>query len=226
MGKFLPFWTLATSNKPVAEIIDSDNNFDWYRINLINDEFFFISENNQGAVYRIKDGIAKKHRGKTRIYQFLADKLNPIDPRIIPEVEHWCKKHKLPELLPIMLEINKDEMIAKLGNITANEIINDSIPARSHMAFANFQAVDPVHIFNFYVTLKNAGKHADKLKSHKVAPKMEAKFALALILGGAVAFVVIMSFMLNSGVTLDSITPKFLKGEFVLGIKTMLHSFL
>lgn len=225
-GGFLPLWTLAVSRKPVAEIIDANGDFEWYRINLINDEFFFIQDNNQGAVYRIADGLAKKYKGKVKIYQYMADKLNPIDVRIIPEVNAWCKKHRLTQLLPIMLESNQEEMQKVLGKTFADELIKDPLPSRPTLAFANFKSVDPVHIYNFYVTLKNAGKQADKLKSHKIAPKMEAKFALALILGGAVAIVVIGSFLLNSGVSLDAVTPKFLKGEFILGIKSLFHNFL
>lgn len=223
---FFPFWSLAISKLPVAEMIYPNRKVEYYRIKLINREFFIIDKL---GVFRISDGIAKIYNGKVRIYQYNVESMNPIDARVIEDIHKFCHKNKFNEILPLMIEYKGEgkeggALVDEKGVVVdANPYkIQDPISSRGSLFLHNFQNIDPVHVYNFYNTVRLAGKEADKLKSAKLMPKIEAKFIFAILVGSAIAIAVIVPTLTNSSIDLDFFIPKALKGEFLLGLKNLL----
>ncbi len=213
MGAFFPFWSLAISRLPIAEMIYPNRKVEYYRIKLINKEFFIIDKL---GVFRISDGIAKIYNGKVRIYQYMVESMNPIDARVQKDIERYCRVNNFSEMIPLMLEYNtagKKEWTDEDGKVTNTINIKEPLSSRGSLFIRNFQNIDPVHVYNFYNTIAMAGKEADKLKSKKMMPTIEAKFIFAILVGGAIAFAVVIGALQNSSIDLDFFIPKALKGE-------------
>lgn len=204
-----PLWTIRAQKNPVAEIIFKNRKVEYYPINLINNEFFIIKH---VGVFRIQDGTAKIYNGNVRIFQFYVESMNPIDPTITKDIERYCKANNFSDVLPLILEKDPDTEI------------NEPLSQRVITSLTNFRNIDPTHVYQFYTQQQQVHDHSKKWLTARIMPKVEAKTIFFLIVGIAIAVVIIGNFLASSGgFDLDSVTPKFLKGEFLLGLKSFMH---
>ncbi len=212
-----PLWSLKATRKPVAEIIYPNRAMEYYLIDpLINNEFFIIKK---VGVFRIQSGVSKILGGKVRIFQYNVESMNPVDASMQEDIEKFCKTNKFTELLPLMTEVfEKDKQAGKFH-------IHEPLSPRATLYLHNFRNIDPVHVYNFYTAQDQAHEESKKWMSKKVFPKIEAKMIFAILVGGAVAFAIVASTVGSGNFDFDSIIPKALKGEeFLLGIKLLLHN--
>jgi len=214
-----PLWSLKATRFPVAEINYPNRAMEYHIINLINKEWFIIKD---VGVFRIQDGVAKILDGKVRIYQYFvgAKNINPISPQSLHSINQFCKKNKFAELLPLMLEKNPEMQIHEpLDEITTNSL-------------KNFKSVDPTHVYQFYEQMDQLHEESKKWMTKKVFPKIEARTIFMILVGGAVAFAVVVSTLTNNtgNLDMDFFIPKFLKGEepaqFLLGLKMYIPKFI
>ena len=215
MTSMFPLWSLKATRFPVAEINYPNRSMEYYIINLINNEWFIIK--NVG-VFRIQDGVAKILDGKVRIYQYFvqAKNVNPISPKTMKGITNFCKKNNFKELLPLMLE--KEPALE----------IHEPMDEFTSQALEKFKSVDPTHVYHFYQQMDHLHEESKKWMTKKVFPKIEAKTIFMILVGGAVAIAIIIPTIANNSgsVDFDFFIPKFLKGEFLLGLVQHLPHFL
>jgi hypothetical protein len=215
MGLIFPLWTLKASKFPVAEIIYPNNLTEYYPIKAINNEFFIIKK---VGVFRLADGVAKVLDGKVRIFQYCVESPNPIDARYTKTIYDYCKKHKLPELTPLLMEQAQTQNGTEL-------VINEPLPPRPILYLRTFKSFDPTHVYNFWVAMDQAHKEANKWISKKMMPKIEAKY----ILFGVMALLILIFAVPIALEQYTSITGGFditksIFGEMVLGAKMFMAS--
>ncbi len=206
-----PLWTFKASRHAIAEIIHDNHAVEYYLIDKkINNEFFIIKHI---GIFHIIPKHAKILDGKVRIYQYPVESLNPVDPTVEKSIHAFCKKNKFREVLPVMMELSK-------GNPSKDGFtINEPLHPRAIEYLDNFKNAVPAYYLNLLVQQEQVHDESKKWRVGKVFPKIEAKVIFAILVGGAIAVAVIVSVMGNSGIDLGAITPKFLKGEFIAGIK-------
>ncbi len=106
--------------------------------------------------------------------------------------------------------------------------IHEPMEEQATQQLKNFKSVDPTHVYQFYEQMDQLHEESKKWMTKKVFPKIEARTIFMILVGGAVAIAIIIPTVANNAgsVDMDFFIPKFLKGEFLLGLKSYIPNFI